>query len=58
VDCLDCHQPAAGRRNKDHHGFVISTQLTAGSCRGCHKNIYQQFLRSRHAGAGLGGDLR
>jgi hydroxylamine dehydrogenase len=23
--------------------------LTAGNCRGCHEEIYQQFLRSRHA---------
>jgi len=49
VNCLDCHQPAPGQEKKDHHGFVISAQLTAGNCRGCHENIYQQFLRSRHA---------
>lgn len=49
VNCLDCHQPAAGQEKKDHHGFVISNTLTAGNCRGCHENIYQQFLRSRHA---------
>ena len=49
VNCLDCHQPAAGQEKKDHHGFVISTKLTAGNCRGCHESIYQQFLRSRHA---------
>src|SRR5215469_8698100 len=47
--CLDCHQPAAGQEKKDHHGFIISTTLTAGNCRSCHENIYQQFLRSRHA---------
>jgi hypothetical protein len=50
VNCLDCHQPAAGQEKKDHNGFVISAKLTAGNCRGCHENIYQQFLRSRHAG--------
>jgi len=50
VNCLDCHQPAAGQEKKDHNGFVISTKLTAGNCRGCHEDIYQQFLRSRHAG--------
>ena len=33
VNCLDCHQPAAGQEKKDHHGFVISTKLTAGNCR-------------------------
>ena len=49
VNCLDCHQPADKQEKKDHHGFVISTQLTPGNCRGCHENIYQEFLRSRHA---------
>src|SRR5215475_8094629 len=49
VNCLDCHQPAPGQEKKDHHGFVISTKLGAGNCRGCHEPIYQQFLRSRHA---------
>ncbi|HTY85577.1 MAG TPA: ammonia-forming cytochrome c nitrite reductase subunit c552 [Silvibacterium sp.] len=49
VNCLDCHQPAPGQEKKDHHGFVISAKLTAGNCRSCHENIYQQFLRSRHA---------
>src|ERR1041385_3230004 len=49
VNCLECHQPAPGQEKKDHHGFVISTKLTAGNCRSCHEGIYQQFLRSRHA---------
>lgn len=49
VNCLDCHQPAANQEKEDHHGFVISKKLTAGNCRSCHENIYQQFLRSRHA---------
>jgi hydroxylamine dehydrogenase len=49
VNCLDCHQPAGGQDKKDHHGFVISTRLTAGNCRSCHEGIYQQFLHSRHA---------
>jgi hydroxylamine dehydrogenase len=49
VNCLDCHQPAQNQEKKDHHGFVISAKLTAGNCRSCHENIYQQFLRSRHA---------
>ena len=40
---------APGRRRTEHHGFVISARLTAGNCRGCHEQIYQQFLRSRHA---------
>jgi hydroxylamine dehydrogenase len=49
VNCLECHQPAAGQSHQDHHGFVISTKLTAGNCRNCHETIYQEFLRSRHA---------
>ena len=49
VNCLDCHQPATGQQKVDHHGFVISTHLTAGNCRSCHEGIYQEFLRSRHA---------
>jgi hypothetical protein len=49
VNCLDCHQPAAGQQKQDHHGFVIATHLTAGNCRSCHEQIYQEFLRSRHA---------
>src|SRR5690349_4907388 len=49
VSCLECHQPAANQEKKDHHGFVISTKLTAGNCRNCHETIYQQFVRSRHA---------
>ena len=49
VNCLDCHQPADGQPRKDHHGFVVSTKLTAGNCRSCHEPIYQEFLRSRHA---------
>ena len=50
ITCLDCHQPAAGQEKKEHHGFTISAgRLTAGNCRACHEQIYQQFLRSRHA---------
>jgi hydroxylamine dehydrogenase len=49
INCLDCHQPADGQSKKDHHGFVVSTKLTAGNCRSCHEPIYQEYLRSRHA---------
>jgi hypothetical protein len=49
VSCLECHQPAAGQEKAEHHGFVISKGLTAGNCRSCHEQVYQQFLRSRHA---------
>ena len=49
ITCLDCHQPADGQKKEDHHGFVISTHLTAGNCRSCHESIYQEFLHSRHA---------
>lgn len=54
VNCLDCHQPAEGQKKMDHHGFVISTHLTAGNCRSCHEGIYQEFLRSRHAAPSWG----
>ncbi len=50
VSCLECHQPQENQAKKEHHGFVISAKLTAGNCRGCHEGIYQEFLRSRHAG--------
>jgi len=49
VNCLDCHQPGAGQEKLDHHGFVIAKHLTAGNCRSCHEQEYQEFLRSRHA---------
>jgi hydroxylamine dehydrogenase len=50
VNCLDCHQPADHQKGKEHHGFVITTQMTPGNCRSCHEGIYQEFVRSRHAG--------
>ncbi|MGH9496874.1 MAG: multiheme c-type cytochrome [Candidatus Sulfotelmatobacter sp.] len=50
VSCLDCHQPAEGQEKKDHNGFVVTSgHLTAANCRRCHEDIYQQFVRSRHA---------
>ena len=49
VNCLDCHQPAAGQPKQQHNGFTISTHVTAASCKGCHAEVYDQFLRSRHA---------
>lgn len=49
VTCLDCHQPAQAQQKKEHNGFIITTQMTAGNCRSCHDQIYQEFLRSRHA---------
>ena len=49
INCLDCHQPAAGQKGKEHNGFTIVSSLTAGNCRRCHEDIYQQFVRSRHA---------
>jgi nitrate/TMAO reductase-like tetraheme cytochrome c subunit len=49
VNCLECHQPAEGQSKRDHHGFVINTQVTAANCRTCHERVYQQFVRSRHA---------
>src|SRR5215469_2478150 len=49
VNCLDCHQPAQGQEKREHHGFTISAHMTAGNCSSCHEDIYQQFVRSRHA---------
>ncbi len=49
VNCLDCHQPAAGQDKMDHRGFVINAKVTAANCSGCHQTQYDQFLRSRHA---------
>jgi hypothetical protein len=49
VNCLECHQPAERQQRRDHHGFVINTQVTAANCRTCHERVYQQFVRSRHA---------
>jgi hydroxylamine dehydrogenase len=51
LNCLDCHQVAEGQKKRDHHGFVINMAVTPANCRSCHENIYQQFLRSRHAAA-------
>ncbi len=49
VTCLDCHQPSTNQQGRDHNGFVITAQMTAGNCRSCHEGIYQEFQRSRHA---------
>ena len=49
INCLDCHKPADRQSGTEHHGFTIMTRLTAANCRSCHEQIYQEFLRSRHA---------
>ena len=49
ISCLDCHQPQQGQEKKEHNGFVIAAAITPGNCRACHEQIYQEFLRSRHA---------
>jgi hypothetical protein len=49
VNCLQCHQPAEGQQSQAHHGYAITTRMTAANCRACHEPVYQQFLRSRHA---------
>ena len=49
VSCLDCHQPAPSQQGREHNGFNITAQMTAGNCRVCHEQIYQEFQRSRHA---------
>lgn len=50
VNCLQCHQPAEGQGSVEHHGFVISAQMTSKNCASCHTTEYEQFARSRHAG--------
>ncbi len=49
INCLECHQPAAGQKGREHHSFTITTQLTAANCRSCHAQVYDQYVRSRHA---------
>src|SRR5215471_1288940 len=51
VTCLDCHQPQKGQEKdrQDHNGFVITAKITPANCRSCHEQIYQEFVRSRHA---------
>ncbi len=51
VNCLDCHQPQQGQEKDklDHNGFVITAHLTPANCKACHDQIYQEFVRSRHA---------
>jgi hydroxylamine dehydrogenase len=49
VTCLDCHQPAAGQSKREHNGFTLTSEMTAGNCKACHEQIYQEFVRSRHA---------
>lgn len=49
INCLECHQPAERQEGRNHHGFVITDKVTATNCRSCHPQVYEQFLRSRHA---------
>ncbi len=49
ITCLDCHQPAPNQKGKEHNGFTITAQMTAGNCRSCHEGVYEEFERSRHA---------
>lgn len=59
INCLECHQPAPGQQAKPHNGFDITAKVTAANCRSCHEQVYQQFLRSRHAApswAAVAGD--
>src|SRR5215211_2424749 len=32
VSCLDCHQPAASQQGREHNGFTVTAQMTAGNC--------------------------
>src|SRR5215471_16174972 len=51
VTCLDCHQPQKGQEKDkiDHNGFQTTAHITPANCRVCHEQIYQEFVRSRHA---------
>lgn len=51
ISCLDCHQPAPGQEKKEHNGFTVTKQMTAGNCKPCHEQIYEEFTHSRHAAA-------
>ncbi|HIQ05812.1 MAG TPA: hypothetical protein EYH31_08985, partial [Anaerolineae bacterium] len=50
VDCVACHRAAEDDWDAtDHYGSVIATHPTAGDCAICHRNEYEQNLRSKHA---------
>ena len=51
VTCLDCHHPSPGQTGVEHRGFTIAATMTALNCAQCHASQYQQYVRSRHAGA-------
>ena len=55
INCLDCHQVAAGQKSKDHHGFVINAGPTPANCRSCHETVYQQFATQPPCGGFVGG---
>ncbi len=71
VNCLDCHQPAAGQEKKDHHGFVISSQthrrklpqlprqyLSAISAQPPRRAVLGRHLRRKRPHSGTGKFLR
>lgn len=49
LTCLDCHRPLEGQEVLPHQGFEIARDVTSLNCAGCHKDQYDQYLRSRHA---------
>lgn len=49
LNCMDCHAPLEGQKVLAHQGFEITPNVTALNCSGCHKDEYDQYLRSRHA---------
>lgn len=51
VSCMDCHVAVDGQQSVEHRGFEISEGLTSKNCAQCHATEYEQFARSRHAGA-------
>jgi hypothetical protein len=52
------HAAAENQQKKEHHGFTITTRMTAGNCRSCHDGVYQEFLRRPPCSDFLGGRLR
>ncbi len=60
VNCLDCHQPGPGQQKVDHHGFVISTHLTAGNWpllpRRRLPGVFAQPARCSELGSGSRGE--
>jgi hypothetical protein len=49
VTCMNCHEPKEGQEAFDHKGFRMAKKVTSLSCKQCHPNEVEQYMRSRHA---------